>query len=68
MVMVDELDKVSHFTPVKNTRKDTNITSIYLKEVTILHGIPKEIISDRDSNLSSNFWKGLFKGSEQILI
>jgi hypothetical protein len=26
------------------------------------HGIPKTIVSDRDPKVTSNFWKGLFKG------
>ncbi len=30
-------------------------------EIARLHGIPKEIISDRDSKFTFNFWKGLFK-------
>jgi transposase InsO family protein len=32
-----------------------------MKEVSRLHGVPKEIISDKDPKFTSNFWKGLFK-------
>jgi hypothetical protein len=27
-----------------------------------VHGIPKEIVLDRDTKFTSNFWRGLFKG------
>jgi hypothetical protein len=62
MVVVDKPTKVSHLIPVKLTHKETNIVDIYMKEVAILHGIPKTIVSERDSKFTSNFWKGLFKG------
>jgi transposase InsO family protein len=33
-----------------------------MKEIFRLHGIPKEIISDRDAKFTSKFWKSLFVG------
>jgi hypothetical protein len=33
-----------------------------MKKVVRLCGVPKAIVSDRDPNFTSNFWKGLFKG------
>jgi hypothetical protein len=33
-----------------------------MKEVIRIHGVPKENLSDRDPNFTSNFWKGFFKG------
>ena len=62
MVVVDKLIKAAHFIPVKTTHKVANIANIYMKEVSRLHGILKDIISDRDSNFTSKFWKGLFEG------
>jgi hypothetical protein len=32
-----------------------------MKEISRLHGVPKEIVLDRDPKFTSNFWKGLFK-------
>jgi hypothetical protein len=61
MVVVDKLTKETHFIPVKTTHKATNIANIYMKEVARIHGVPKEIVSDRDPNFTSNFWKCLFK-------
>jgi hypothetical protein len=62
MVVVDKLTKEAHFIPVKTTHKETNITEIYMKEVVGLHGVCKEIVSDKDSEFTSKFWQGLLKG------
>jgi hypothetical protein len=62
MVVVDKLTKTTHFIPVKTTHKPTNIVDIYMKEVARIHGIPKEIVSDRDPKFTSNCWKCFFKG------
>jgi hypothetical protein len=62
MVVVDKLTKETHFIPVKKTHKEKNIEEIYMKEVARLHGVPKAIVSDRDSKFTSNFWKVLFEG------
>jgi hypothetical protein len=55
MVVVDKLTKDVNFIPMKTTHKETNIALIYLKKVFRLHGVPKEIVSDRDPKFTSNF-------------
>ena len=67
MVVADKSTKATHFVPVKSTYKVTNIAEIYMKEISRLHGIPKAIVSDRDSKFTSNFWKGLLKEFGTIL-
>jgi IS30 family transposase len=62
MVVVDKLTKTTHFILVKTKHKATTIADIYMKEVARLHGVPKAIVSDRNSNFTSNCWKNLFKG------
>jgi hypothetical protein len=62
MVVVDKCTKATHFIPVKSMHKTTNIAEIYMREIAKLHGVPKTIVSDKDSKFTSNFWKGLFKG------
>jgi hypothetical protein len=57
MVVMDKTAKASHFVSVKSTHKETDIVEIYMCEITKLHGVPKTIVSDRDSNFTSNFWK-----------
>jgi hypothetical protein len=61
MVVVDKLTKDSHFIPLKTTHKLANVVDIYMREVARLQGIPKTIVSDRDPQFTSMFWKGLFK-------
>ena len=53
MVVVDKLSKSAHFIPVKSTFKVVNIAEIFLREIFILHVIPKAITSDSDSNFTS---------------
>ena len=61
MVVVEKLTKATLFIPVKTTHKATEIVDIYVKEVARLHGIPKAIVSNKDSKFTGHFWKGLFK-------
>ena len=67
MVVVDKLNKVSHFIPIKSTCMAIDISRIFMKEIFRLHGMPKEIISDRDTKFTSNFWKSLFADFETKL-
>jgi hypothetical protein len=57
MVVVDKLSKATHFIPIKSTFKAIHIVNVFMKEIFILHGFPKTIISDRDAKFTSNFWK-----------
>jgi hypothetical protein len=68
MVVVDKLSKSAHFIPIKSTCKEIYIASIFMKEIFRLHGMPKEIVSDRDMKFTSNFWKSLMVGLETKLL
>jgi hypothetical protein len=57
MVVVDKLTKVVHFVLVKTTHTTTNIAKNYIRDINRLHGIPRTIVSDRDTKFTSNFWK-----------
>jgi hypothetical protein len=39
-----------------------------MKEIFRLHGMPKEIVFDRDTKFTSNFWKPLMVGTETKLL
>jgi hypothetical protein len=55
MVVVEKLSKSSHFIPVKSTCKEIDIANIFMKDIFILHGMPREIISYRDTKFTSSF-------------
>jgi hypothetical protein len=61
MVVVENLTKSSHFILVKLSYKVANIVERYMREVAKRHGVPKNIVCDRDSKFTLNFWKGMFK-------
>jgi hypothetical protein len=68
MVVVDNLIKSTHFIPIKSTCKEIDITDVFMKEIFRLHGMPKEIVSDRDTKFTSNFWKSLIASLETKLL
>jgi transposase InsO family protein len=58
-VVVDRLTKSTHFIPMKTTNSALELVPLYMKEVIRLHGVPKSIVSDRDSKFVSKFWESL---------
>lgn len=56
MMAMDKLTNVDYF--IKMSHKETIIEKLYMEEIAILHGVPREIVSDIDPK----FQRGLFKG------
>ncbi|XP_024312059.1 LOW QUALITY PROTEIN: uncharacterized protein LOC100823542 [Brachypodium distachyon] len=55
-VVVDRLSKVAHFIPVKTSYSSAQLAKLYMSRIVCLHGVPKEIISDRGTQFTSKFW------------
>ena len=58
-VIVDRLTKSAHFIPLRVGYSLEKLARLYVKEIVRLHGVPKEIISDRDPRFVSHFWQSL---------
>ena len=59
-VIVDRFTKMAHFIPLKN-RKAKELAVLFVKEVWRLHGLPKSVVSDRDSVFMSTFWSEVMR-------
>ena len=61
-VMIDPFTKMAHFVPLKeNAKKSDDLVKIFAREYWRLHGIPRDIISDRDSRFTSALWSHFLK-------
>ena len=52
---------MAHFFPMKKTDGALEVAKLFVKEIFQLHGMPKSIVSDKDSKFTSNFLKATFK-------
>ena len=61
-VIVDRLTKSAHVLPFRDTQLVEKLAQLYVKEIFQFHGIPTDIVSDRDQRFQAHFfWQALQK-------
>jgi len=60
VVFVEKLSKRAYFYATYTTVTAPEVADIFFSTIFKNHGLPKVIISDRDSKFTSKFWKALF--------
>jgi len=60
-VIVDILTKMVHLIPTATNVKAEGVAKLYFENIYHLHGLPKGIVSDRDTKFTGAFWCTLQK-------
>ena len=61
LVFVDRFTKMSHFIPTHDTVDAEGTAYLFIRWVYSLHGLPRHIVSDRDSRFTSTLWRELMQ-------
>jgi len=63
LVIVDRFTKMAHFIPYQELGFDApNLATLYQQHIFRLHGLPKDIVSDRGPVFNSKFWRAFTSG------
>lgn len=63
-VFMDQLSKMVHFVPVVKLGLDSpELAKLFFRNIFRLHGLPRVIISDRDTRINDDFWLNLFRAA-----
>ncbi|KAH0604570.1 uncharacterized protein H6S33_006947 [Morchella sextelata] len=60
LVVVDRLTKMAHYIPTRDTADASELARLFLQHLWKSHGLSKDIVSDRGTTFTSQFWKALY--------
>jgi transposase InsO family protein len=59
LVVVDKFSKLVHYIPTHKEVTAPEVAQLFLDNIVKHHGLPRSIVSDRDSKFTSKFWNSL---------
>ncbi|KAI1856182.1 uncharacterized protein JN550_013896 [Neoarthrinium moseri] len=59
LITTERLTKYAYFLPYKESSNTDDLAYTFLRTIVSQHGLPDEIISDKDKLFTSKFWKSL---------
>ena len=59
LIAIDRLTKMARFIPTTSSVTSKETADLFLREVFRHHGLPSNIVSDRDPRFTAKFWKAL---------
>jgi hypothetical protein len=59
LVIIDRLTKMAHFVPTQSTVTSKETADLFLQHIFRQHGLPNNILSDRDPRFIAKFWQAL---------
>uniref|UniRef100_A0AAV1T2C2 Integrase catalytic domain-containing protein n=1 Tax=Peronospora matthiolae TaxID=2874970 RepID=A0AAV1T2C2_9STRA len=61
LVFVDRFSKMVHLVAVPESITASGCACVFIDTIFRLHGLPRELVSDRDPRFTSDFWRSVFK-------
>ena len=61
LVVIDRLTKMAHFISTVSTITSQQTAELMLEHIFRYHGLPENIVSDRDPKFTAKFWQSLNK-------